>query len=821
MRVNEPVTTRETLVPENDVLVSSTDTGGRIRFANPAFVAISGFTVEELEGAPHNLVRHPHMPQAAFKDLWSAIKAGRPWEGLVKNRSKSGDFYWVRANVTPVVEDGKVTGYVSIRTRPEREEVAAAEAAYAELRQGSHRFALRDGELLPTGWRHNIAELAGSVTGRLVAAGAVTALAIGLVGWLGIAGMAATTAGLRTVHEERLQPALQLAEIRDLERDVLLQVALMPGEILSGTSITPRIEAVRANLAQVGTAWPAIKNRMHDAAEISLVDRLEAARQRFLREGLEPGLGIAERGDGLALRAHLRQALVPLFTPVSQLNLELSALQARGTAASNDAAQADYRRRLWMVPAAGLGGLVLLGGLGLLGYLGQRSHLHQLEAELVRISRGELQGRIPTPPAREFRHVVALLRALRARLAYAEQERAEMDRWAGEERSAAVREMAGKVEAEARTAVDSVASRATEMATQAEEVAGAADRLGENAAAAAQASGRALENTQAVAAATEELSASIREIATQTAHASEVVGRAVEGGRTAEATIASLAEAASRVNDVVHLIGDVAAKTNLLALNATIEAARAGDAGKGFAVVAGEVKQLAAQTARATEDISRQLTGIATATRAAVEAVTGMGESIGRISETAGAIAAAVEQQGAATQEIARNVAANGEEVREMAGRIDAVARDAMAAGMRAGHLRDGTGEVGESVRELRQGLMLVVRTSMAEADRRVEPRFPTSEACVVEVGGTRTESNLINLSAHGALLAGTTGMSAGMGGTLELPRHGVRISFEVREASMRGLHLRFLDAGLTPAWQQAFHSLTGQRFPQPAEVAA
>jgi methyl-accepting chemotaxis protein len=552
-----------------------------------------------------------------------------------------------------------------------------------------------------------------------------------------------------------------------------------------------------------------------------LADRLEAARQRFLQEGLEPGLAIAERGDGMALRAHLRQALVPLFAPVGQLNLELSALQSRGTAAESDAAQAECRRRLWLVPAAGLGGLMLLGGLGLLGYRGQRSHLGQLEAELVRISHGELQGRIPTPPAREFRRLVALLRALRARLAYAEQERAELDRRAGEERGAAVREMAERVEAEARTAMDSVAKRATEMAVQAEEVADAADRLGHNAAAAAEASGRALENTQAVAAATEELSASIREIATRTASASDVVGRAVEGGRTAEATIASLAEAASRVNDVVHLIGDVAAKTNLLALNATIEAARAGDAGKGFAVVAGEVKQLAAQTARATEDISRQLTGIATATKAAVEAVSGMGEAIGRISETAGAIAAAVEQQGAATQEIARNVAANGEEVREMAGRIDAVARDAAAAGTRAGHMRDGTGEVGESVRELRHGLLRVVRTSMADADRRVEPRFPTNEACLVEIGGRRTEGNLINLSAHGALLAGITGLSTGMSGTLELPRHRVCISFEVREASMRGLQLSFLDEAMTPAWQQAFESLTGRRFPRQAEAAA
>ncbi len=109
--------------------------------------------VEELIGSPHNLVRHPHMPQAAFRDLWTTIKAGRPWEGLVKNRAKSGDFYWVRANVTPVVESGMVQGFISIRTKPTREEVAAAERSYAAIREGQRTgMRLLDGALVPTGF---------------------------------------------------------------------------------------------------------------------------------------------------------------------------------------------------------------------------------------------------------------------------------------------------------------------------------------------------------------------------------------------------------------------------------------------------------------------------------------------------------------------------------------------------------------------------------------------------------------------------------------------------------------------------------------------
>ena len=138
--------------PRTALLVSQTDTGGRITFANDAFVRVSGFSREELLGAPHNLVRHPHMPQAAFRDLWATAKSGRPWEGLVKNRTKNGDFYWVRANVTPVVEGGELKGFISIRGRPERHEVAAAEAIYASMREGRSRgLQVRGGAIVRTG----------------------------------------------------------------------------------------------------------------------------------------------------------------------------------------------------------------------------------------------------------------------------------------------------------------------------------------------------------------------------------------------------------------------------------------------------------------------------------------------------------------------------------------------------------------------------------------------------------------------------------------------------------------------------------------------
>lgn len=137
MRINEPVTDEEYVLPDGDVVITHTDPEGRIRYANPAFLTSSGFTLEECLGQPQNLVRHPDMPPEAFADLWATIRQGKPWTGVAKNRRKDGGYYWVRANVTPMIDGGGITGYMSVRVRPEREEIAAAAHAYGLMRSGT------------------------------------------------------------------------------------------------------------------------------------------------------------------------------------------------------------------------------------------------------------------------------------------------------------------------------------------------------------------------------------------------------------------------------------------------------------------------------------------------------------------------------------------------------------------------------------------------------------------------------------------------------------------------------------------------------------
>src|SRR5450830_1107439 len=133
MRTNLPVTNHEVVLSDQFSIVSTTDLQGNITYANPYFVEVSGYSVQELLSAPQNILRHPDMPPEAFADLWATIRGGSPWTGMVKNRTKSGDFYWVLANVTPVYDNGKAIGYMSVRIKPERNQVAQAEQIYKEI----------------------------------------------------------------------------------------------------------------------------------------------------------------------------------------------------------------------------------------------------------------------------------------------------------------------------------------------------------------------------------------------------------------------------------------------------------------------------------------------------------------------------------------------------------------------------------------------------------------------------------------------------------------------------------------------------------------
>jgi methyl-accepting chemotaxis protein len=229
--------------------------------------------------------------------------------------------------------------------------------------------------------------------------------------------------------------------------------------------------------------------------------------------------------------------------------------------------------------------------------------------------------------------------------------------------------------------VDKVSSASTQLESSAGTLKASATRSQELTTVVAAASEKASSNVQSVASATEEMASSVNEISRQVQESSTIANQAVEQARKTNDRVAQLAQAASRIGDVVELINTIAGQTNLLALNATIEAARAGEAGRGFAVVASEVKALAEQTAKATGEISTQISGIQAATRESVGAIKEIGDTIGRMSEIAATIASAVEEQGAATQEISRNVQQAAQGTVQVSSNITDVQRGASETG--------------------------------------------------------------------------------------------------------------------------------------------
>jgi aerotaxis receptor len=316
---NQPVTQKEYEIPDNATLMSVTDPQSYISYANASFVGVSGYTIEELQGQPHNVVRHPDMPKEAFADLWSTIKSGLPWTGLVKNRRKNGDHYWVRANVTPVIRHGTPTGYMSVRTKPSRDEIAAAESLYQDFREGragNRRF--QQGLVVRTGLMklRSFFQVA-RVRSRICLLGATFALWLVLAGLLfGLSGLHLAEMSASTVAGLFVLVLLLNQQISDpLER--LLKEAL---DVASGEShtVTPlnRIDEIGMLSRSVGQLGVMFRWLATDVGEqISGV-------QTASREIAQGNMDLGKRTEAAATSVQQTASAMTQMTSAVQSNAE-------------------------------------------------------------------------------------------------------------------------------------------------------------------------------------------------------------------------------------------------------------------------------------------------------------------------------------------------------------------------------------------------------------------------------------------------------------------------------------------------------------------
>jgi methyl-accepting chemotaxis protein len=357
----------------------------------------------------------------------------------------------------------------------------------------------------------------------------------------------------------------------------------------------------------------------------------------------------------------------------------------------------------------------------LVGLVGQREALKPLvvaSRALDGLSRGNFGVDIPDSRFEEFASIRESLKSFRDALAdrkRLEEEREAQERRAEEEKRRIMLELADGLEGSVQAVTSGVSAAAVEMETAAERMSTTATQTRGQAAAAASASTQASASVEEMAAAAEELSHSIEEILRQVSRSTEIANRAAdEAGRT-NSTVAGLVDAAREIGEVVDLISDIAGQTNLLALNATIEAARAGEAGKGFAVVASEVKNLANQTAKATEQIGQRIGAMRDITDEAATTIGKIGDTIAEINEISTTVASAMEEQGAATNEIAGNATAVSGSARSSTESIERVASAAGDAGAAAGQVMGAAGELTKQSRELRaavDGFLQRIRTA-------------------------------------------------------------------------------------------------------------
>lgn len=501
-------------------------------------------------------------------------------------------------------------------------------------------------------------------------------------GLLAIYGTSQIKEGLRTVYEDRTVCLVQLSRILDdihRMRSIILILATSPATG-SDELIAKGLEKISDADRERNKEWSDYLSTYLDPEERVLADNYAAKYTAYstirgrVVESIRAGIR-GERLDSLVTEAGIK------FDETRESLKKLIGLQER-------VAQEEYGKAsklydgLRVVNISGIiVGVLLAGVLTLLAFRSIASRVKDMTAAMNQLASGNIAVDIPcVGNGDEIGAMAGAVQVFKENGQAMERMRADQERQKQQaelDKRKAMNQLAEGFEASVKHVVSGVSIAAQQLQHTAQTMSANADQTNRQCTVVAAAAEQASANVQTVAAATEELTSSINEISRQVSESTKIGSSAVEEANRANATVNGLAEAAQKIGEVVQLINNIASQTNLLALNATIEAARAGEAGKGFAVVASEVKNLANQTAKATDDIQAQVGQMQSVTGSTVDAIKSITATIRRMSEISTTIASAVEEQGAATREIARNVSEASKGTQEVSSNISGVAQAA------------------------------------------------------------------------------------------------------------------------------------------------